>query len=210
MDIRQIKLSRMATFCYLVGDPASHFCALIDPAFDTDRLLNIAAEAGYTITDVINTHRHPDHCAGNAAIMAATGARLLIHHLEAKALGGFINRSFCRALGGKPSPPADILLRHDQVVTIGDLNLTVLHTPGHTPGGICLHGHGQLFTGDTLFVGSVGRTDLPGGSSATLLASIQKEIYALPDETVIWPGHDYGPATVSTVGREKQTNPFTG
>ncbi len=199
----------MATFCYLVGDPASCACALVDPAFDTRHLLDLAAEAGYAVRYVINTHRHPDHCAGNAAIVAATGARLMIHRDDADALDGFLNRAFCRAVGGRPSPPPDILLQHNDTIAIGGLTLTVLHTPGHTPGGICLYTPGHLITGDTLFAGSVGRTDLPGGSAPDLLDSIRKQIYMLPEKTIVWPGHDYGPTPASTVGQEKRTNPFT-
>ncbi len=209
MDIRQIKLSRMETFCYLAGDPGAGTCALIDPAFDTKRLLAAAGEAGYTITHIINTHGHADHCAGNAAIIKATGARLLIHHQDAARLSGVVNGLLCRALGGRRSPKPDIRLNHGDTIAIGNQSLRVLHTPGHSPGSICLYTRGNIITGDTLFVGGVGRTDLPGGSSATLLQSIRNHIYTLPGDTVVWPGHDYGPTPTSTVGQEMATNPFT-
>ena len=209
MDIRQIKLSRMDTFCYLVADEASGKCALIDPAFDVGGLLKTADGAGYTVAYVINTHGHADHCAGNAAVIKATGAKLMIHEKDADRLKGLMSGVFSAALGGRPSPKPDVLLRHEDIITVGDVPLTVLHTPGHTPGGICLYTPGHVFTGDTLFVGAVGRTDLPGGSARTLLTSIRTRIYKLPGDTVVWPGHDYGETPSSTVAREKRTNPFT-
>jgi glyoxylase-like metal-dependent hydrolase (beta-lactamase superfamily II) len=210
MEIKQILLSKMVNFCYLVGDEASKTCALIDPAFETDRILTEAERLGYRVTHIINTHGHSDHTAGNEAIKAATGAQLLIHELDAKRLGKVVHKTFSRILGGKGSPVPDVLLKDNDLVQIGDgINMRVIHTPGHTPGGICLYSDGHLFTGDTLFVGAVGRTDLPGGSSRQLLASIQKKIYTLPGSTIVWPGHDYGPYTSSTVEREKLTNPFT-
>lgn len=206
--VRQIKLSRMETFCYLVGDPASRTGLLIDPAFDMDRILAAAATAGFTITAVVNTHGHADHCCGNAAVMAATGARLHIHEEDARRLTGFFNGVLCRLLGGRPSPPPDVVLRHGEAMVLGQTPLTVLHTPGHTPGGICLYLPGHLFAGDTLFVGSAGRTDLSGGSIKDLHASIRTRLFPLPDHTLVWPGHDYGDRPVSTIGHEKQTNPF--
>ncbi len=199
----------MATFGYLVGDAASKTCGLIDPAFDTDRILAAADRRGYRVTHIINTHGHSDHTAGNQAIKAATGAKLLIHERDAGRLGKILNRTFSRMLGGKGSPGADVLLQDNELIQIGAITLRVLSTPGHTPGSICLYTAGHVFTGDTLFVGAVGRTDLPGGSTRRLRMSIQEKIYTLPGDTVVWPGHDYGPAPSSTVAREKKTNPFT-
>lgn len=199
----------MANFCYLIGDETSKTCALVDPAFETERILDEANRLGYKINDIINTHGHSDHTAGNGAIKAATGARVLIHELEAKRLGKVLHKTFSRLLGGKGSPSPDVLLQESDRIQIGMVHLEVLHTPGHTPGSICLYTDGHIFTGDTLFVGAVGRTDLPGGSTKQLLTSIQKKIYTLPGDTIVWPGHDYGPYPSSTVEREKNSNPFT-
>ena len=199
----------MATFCYLIGDKASKTCALIDPAFETDRILEKVKEAGYRVTHVINTHAHSDHTAGNGAIKAATGAQILIHEMDAKRLETFLNKTFSRILGGRGSPTPDVLLRDNDIINIGEISLKVLHTPGHTPGGICLYTDGNIFTGDTLFVGAVGRTDLPGGSMKQLLTSIREKIYTLPGDTIVWPGHDYGPLPSSTVQQERDMNPFT-
>lgn len=208
LTIEQIRLSKMATFAYLVMDAETGQAALIDPAFDTDRILATAEQMGATITHVINTHNHPDHTAGNAAALAATGARLVMHHLDADRLGGLLHRGFSRLLGGKGSPRPDRQVEDGDRIEIGRSSLAVIHTPGHTPGGICLYAPGHLFTGDTLFVGSVGRTDLPGGSARVLLASIRDNLYVLPGDTVVWPGHDYGSIPRSTIEREKATNPF--
>ena len=199
----------MANYCYLVGDELSKTCALIDPAFETDRILQEVESEGFHVTHIINTHGHSDHTAGNGAIQAATGAKLLIHELDAKSLGKLVHKTFSRLLGGKGSPKPDILLQDNDLIQIGESQLTVLHTPGHTPGGICLYSTGHIFTGDTLFVGAVGRTDLPGGSVKQLLASIQEKIYTLPSDTIVWPGHNYGQHPFSTVEQEKNSNPFT-
>jgi len=200
----------MANFCYLVGDKSLKTCALIDPAFETDRILAEAGGLGYRVTHIINTHGHSDHTAGNEAIKTATGAKLLIHEVDANRLGKVVHKTFSRILGGKGSPAPDVLLNDNDLIQIGDgTNLRVIHTPGHTPGSICLYSDGHIFTGDTLFVGAVGRTDLPGGSSKQLRTSIQEKIYTLPGSTIVWPGHDYGPSPSSTIEQEKHTNPFT-
>ncbi|MBR9980322.1 MAG: MBL fold metallo-hydrolase [Desulfatitalea sp.] len=209
MKVTQIKLSRMDTFCYLVGDEVSGKGALIDPAFDVPRILETVRAAGLSITHVINTHHHADHTAGNAEVLRATGARLCIHKQDAPALVKLTGRTFARVLGGKGSPAAHVLLTDGDIVRIGAIMLTVLHTPGHTPGGICLYATGHVFTGDTLFVGAVGRSDMSGGDGRQLIESIHTKIYTLPGETIVWPGHDYGDAPHSTVAAERESNPFT-
>ena len=209
MQIKQIRLAKMANFCYLIGDEVSKNCALIDPAFETDRILAEVDELAYSVTHIINTHGHSDHTAGNQAIKAATGAKLLIHTEDAGRLGKVLHSTFSRVLGGKGSPRADVLLQHNDMIQIGAVGLKVIHTPGHTAGGICLYSKGHVFTGDTLFAGALGRTDLPGGSMKQLLNSIHEKIYTLPGDTTVWPGHDYGPAPSSIVQREKDTNPYT-
>lgn len=207
--IIQIPLSKMATFAYVVGDPQTETCAVIDPACDISRILSAVREKKWTVAHVINTHGHADHTAGNAALIKETGARLSIHRLDAPALSGFLNKGFMFFLGGRPSPLADRLLEDGDEIRLGYESLKVIHTPGHTRGGICLYFPGYVITGDTLFVGSVGRTDLSGGSLKELVRSVREKIYTLPDDTIICPGHNYGPAPYSTVLKEKTTNPFT-
>ena len=207
MEIKQIKLSRMAVFCYLVADENTKTCALIDPAFDTDRILSEADRLQYRVTHIINTHGHSDHTAGNQGIKAATGARLLIHELDAGRLGKVMHKTFSRILGGKGSPRPDGLQHDDDFVRIGETPLRVIHTPGHTPGSICLYTEGHLFTGDTLFVGAVGRIDLPGGSRLQMRMSFREKIFTLPADTTVWPGHDYGRAPTSTLRKLKPVVP---
>jgi glyoxylase-like metal-dependent hydrolase (beta-lactamase superfamily II) len=209
MDVKQIYSSRMANFAYLVEDSASQTAAVIDPSFDPEKILAEAENDGCRITHVINTHGHSDHVSGNAAILEATRADLLIHEADADQVSKLLNRALSRVMGGRGSPRATRRLKDNEVIHIGETALTVIHTPGHTPGSVCLYAPGHLFTGDTLFVGAVGRTDLPGGSMEALLASIREKLYVLPEDTRIWPGHDYGNRPDSTIAYEKANNPFT-
>jgi glyoxylase-like metal-dependent hydrolase (beta-lactamase superfamily II) len=209
MLIEQMRLSRMAVFCYLVAEPSTGAAVLIDPAFETGRILERVRSLGCRVTHVINTHGHADHTAGNADIVKATGAALSIHYMDAQRLKGVLSTAVSRFFGGKGSPKPDLLLKDHDTIPVGREALSVIHTPGHTPGGICLYAPGHVITGDTLFVGGVGRTDLPGGSRKQLLTAIHDRIFSLPDDTRIWPGHDYGSAPYSTVGAEKAGNPYT-
>ncbi|MBF0099544.1 MAG: MBL fold metallo-hydrolase [Desulfobacterales bacterium] len=208
-EIIQIKLQKMDTFCYMIADKASKTCALVDPAFNTDRVLKIISDYNYRVTHVINTHYHFDHTAGNHAIIAKTRAKLLIHEFDVDGLFHFSTILLTKAFGGKLSPRPDVLLQDNDDIFIGRTKIHIIHTPGHTTGGICIYVEGNLFTGDSLFVGNVGRTDLYGSSESLLLSSIQSRIYTLPDKTIIWPGHDYGEFPYSTVDYERKNNPFT-
>lgn len=209
MEVHQILVGGMAVFCYVIQDLETQACALIDPAFETPKILDYVNKLGCKVEFVINTHGHSDHTAGNRAVIDATGAKLCIHEADAKKIGSLISKGITKVLGGGPSPKADVLLKDGDVIEIGKSRLEVIHTPGHTTGGICLYGGGNVFTGDSLFVGAVGRTDLPGGSSRRLLESIRTRLYTLPEETTVYPGHDYGETPTSTIGFEKATNPFT-
>ena len=131
---------------------------------------------------------------------------MLIHSIDAKSLGGVINSTFSRVLGGKGSPKPDILLEDNDEIKIGESIIKVIHTPGHTPGSICIYIPGNIFTGDTLFVEGCGRTDLPGGSFKQLSKSVHEKIYTLPENTIVWPGHDYGSMPHSTIAYEKKNN----
>lgn len=209
MDIRQIHIPKMDNFSYIVGDKATQTCAVIDPAFDPQKILHEIRAGGYIATHVINTHAHSDHTSGNSEIINATGASLCIHHDDAQQLQKLLSKAVSRVMGGKGSPEPDCLLSDGDIIRIGDTELKIIHTPGHTPGSICIYLPDDVFTGDTLFVEAVGRTDLPGGSFDRLMASVHEKLYSLPDDTRVWPGHDYGPAPYSTIGKEKQNNPFT-
>ncbi len=188
MRIIQLEIGDMGNFSYLVGCDKTGKALVIDPGYDVRRIHSKAGQAGLTIETIVNTHGHPDHTAGNAGLKELTGARIVIHCRDAAAC-----------------PDADECLQEETSLMLGDIRFEVIHTPGHTPGGICLYARGNLFTGDTLFVGDSGRTDLPGGHRPTLGASIRR-LMALPDDTVVWPGHNYGPTPSSTIGWEKRHN----
>ncbi|MCX7678688.1 MAG: MBL fold metallo-hydrolase [Spirochaetes bacterium] len=204
MILEQILVTHMAVFCYLIGDETTREAVLIDPAGDFDLIFDAVNKHGVTITKVINTHSHFDHTSGNDFVIKKTGAELLIHELEAKHLQSMINRMLSRINGGKGSPTPVRLLRDGDIIKIGSITLTVIHTPGHTEGSICLYTPGHIFTGDTLFTEGMGRTDLPGGSYKKIMESITKKILSLPDETIIWPGHHYGRFPQSTVREQKR------
>ena len=136
-----------------------------------------------------------------------TGAKIIIHKLDAPELQS-TPREMLQMFGAESSPTADILVTDGQLIQVGNVALQVIHTPGHTPGGMCLYLDGMVFTGDTLFVGSIGRTDFPGGSWEQLEESVKTRLYTLPGNTVVYPGHNYGIQTSSTIDHERQTNQF--
>jgi len=207
MIIRQIQVGAMAVFAYIVGDPESGEGLVIDPAANTEEILKEAKREGLTIRTIVNTHAHPDHTGGNATMKEKTGAAIVIHEADAQMLLSMPS-AYLRMFGALPSPPADLLVRDGDELKLGGTALTVIHTPGHTPGGMCLYADGAIFTGDTLFVEGVGRTDLPGGSWDVMAAAIREKLFSLPDATVVYPGHNYGSSPTSTIGREKSHNPY--
>ena len=188
MIIKQLEVGYMDNFCYIVGCEATRQAMVIDPGADVEQIVSIADEKGLKIVKILNTHGHGDHTAGNAKLKALSGAKIFIHELDADRY-----------------PEADFFLSKEEKLQLGEITFDVIHTPGHTPGGISLCARGNLFTGDTLFVGNSGRTDLPGGHRPTLGKSIRR-LMKLPDDTIIWPGHNYGPTTSSTIGWEKRNN----
>lgn len=188
MIVRQLEVGTLDNFSYLVGCEKTGKAVVIDPGPETEQIVAEAEKANLRIELIVNTHGHGDHTAGNARLKSLTGAKVAIHERDAGRI-----------------PKADIHLEGEESLAVGEIVFKVIHTPGHTPGGICLYTQGHLFTGDTLFVGDSGRTDLAGGHRPTLGASIRR-LMALPDDTVVWPGHDYGPTTSSTIGWEKRHN----
>lgn len=198
----------MDVFCYILGCEVTHKGLVIDPAGEEERILETTRAIGLTIESVVNTHGHPDHTCGNRKIAQQTGAKIYMHALDDRLFNTPQGQSMAMQMGFAPSPSADVLLEDGDTIPFGKSELAVFHTPGHSPGGICLYVENNLFTGDTLFVGAVGRTDLPGGSMEILLGSIKEKILSLPDETIIWPGHDYGGSPTSTIALEKRHNPY--
>lgn len=209
MFVKQMQVGSFAVFAYIVACKITKEALVIDPAAECERILKEAAEREYTIKYIVNTHCHVDHIMGNKRMKDLTGAEIVIHEKEAYSLSHQSPYSVSM-FGGEPSPPADITVKDGDYINIGETSLQVIHTPGHSPGSISLYHKGMVFTGDTLFVGGVGRTDLDGGSWEVLLSSVRSKLFALPDDTIVAPGHNYGEAPRSTIGHEKAYNPYVG
>ena len=207
MIIRQLVVGSMGVCCYLLGCEETRRAAVIDPGGDVPAILAAAREERLTIDYLINTHGHPDHDCGNGPLKAATKAQIVLHREDAAFFAQPEVKNYFSMLGLPASPPPDMLVEDGKIIAVGKIKLTVIHTPGHTPGGICLYAPPHLFTGDTLFVDGVGRTDFPGGDTKTLMRSIRQRLLALPPETKVWPGHGYG-GDSSTIGQEARHNPF--
>ncbi|MEL6821802.1 MAG: MBL fold metallo-hydrolase [Calditrichota bacterium] len=203
MKIHKLTLGYFAVNNYLIHSENSSKAILIDACEDYPSILRAIEENNLELAYLINTHGHADHMAGNRAILEATGAKLLAHK---KAVPLLLDPKLNLSVMISPitSPEPDQLLEEGDTVTLDDIKLDVLFTPGHAPGHISLIGDGLAFSGDVIFRGSIGRTDFPGCSYQDLERSILDKIYTLPDETVLYNGH--GPET--TVGHEKATNPF--
>ena len=204
MIIRKLELGPFAANCYIVGSESTKEGMIIDPGTMPDEILKHVDELDLKIKVIVLTHAHVDHVSALAAVKEATGADVAIHTDDVPLLRGGDSLAML-GLSQKGLPEPDRVLEEGDVIDIGDLHFSILHTPGHTPGGLCLYAEGQLFTGDTLFVGDSGRTDLQGGDRPALGASI-RSLMKLPDDTIVWPGHDYGDTASSTIGHEKRTN----
>ncbi|NLJ25749.1 MAG: MBL fold metallo-hydrolase [Firmicutes bacterium] len=203
MEIGVIAVGGFAVNCYVVYEKGRGI--VIDPGADAKTILAFTEQQGLEIEAIINTHGHFDHIGANGAIKNAFDAPLYIHWEDEPCLkDAKRNLSVWAGLEAMVSPPADYLLSGGEVLEVAGLRVEVLHTPGHSPGSICLSLGGVLFTGDTLFAGSVGRTDFPGASGEKLMDSLHNVIMPLPLETVVYPGH--GPA--SRLEAEMKHNPF--
>jgi len=199
-----IIVGALETNCYLVYCKETLECAVIDPGAEAERIFPIISRKQLKPVVILNTHGHVDHIGANKDVKEKFGIPLCIHSLDSPMLGESQESELSFFLGAKDSPPADSFLKDGDRVKIGNSNLQVIHTPGHSPGSVSFLGDIFLLSGDTLFWGGVGRTDLPGGSWQDLENSIKTKILTLPDETVVLPGH--GPST--SVGEEKNSNPF--
>ncbi len=205
MIIKLLTVGPLASNCYIVADETTGEGIIIDPADEAGNILQNVKELGLKIKLIFLTHGHCDHIAGLKEVKEATGAEITVHEDDAEYHG---QQAMAMALAFgfncPPPPPPDRLLKHGDSINISGLHFEVIHTPGHTPGGICLYGHGVLFSGDTLFNYGIGRYDLPGGDYTQLMNSLQGGLRSLPDDTIVYPGH--GPKT--TIGAERRSNPF--
>ncbi len=204
MIVIRLVVGPLQVNCFIVADEKTKDAVVVDPGDDAQDILRIIREKELKVRYVVNTHGHFDHVGANKALKDATGAEILIHEGDAPILAYAGKQSAAFGLKPVSSPPADRYVKHGDIISAGEVSLKVLHTPGHSPGGISLLEQGMVLTGDALFAGSIGRTDLPGGDLMTLLRSIKANLMTLPDDTRVFSGH--GPA--STIGEERQENPF--
>ncbi|MDP3062402.1 MAG: MBL fold metallo-hydrolase [Chloroflexota bacterium] len=206
LEVHAIVVAPLMENTYLVADQETRDCLVVDPGSEPERILAEIQRLRVRVALIVNTHGHVDHIGAVAALAQATGAPYAIHSADVPLLqnagSGVIATSMFPGFQLPPKP--DRTLADGDTLSAGGLSFTVLETPGHTPGSVCLLGHGIVLTGDTLFRGSIGRYDLPGGDGQRLMASIRAKLLPLPDETVVYSGH--GPE--STIGREKRYNPF--
>ncbi len=207
MLVKQLTVGMMGVCCYILTCEKTKEAVIIDPGGDEDRILDYCSQNGLRVKYIVNTHGHPDHVCGNARLQQATGAQIVMHAEDAAYFGDAGIKGYFSSLGLPESPPVDLQVKDGDVITFGEEQLQVIHTPGHTPGGVCLYSPPHCFTGDTVFVGAVGRTDFPGGSMQQMLEAIRSRLLTLPPETIVWPGHGYG-GLQSTIAREERTNPY--
>jgi len=206
MIVKMLVVGPFASNCYIVGSSSTKEGMIIDPGAEAGTILKTVQQTGLSISLIVATHAHMDHIDALQAVKEETNAPFALHEAEEALLSGGAMRPL-QSLGFSPyqsAPEPDRLLKDGDRIDVGDLHFEVLHTPGHSPGGICLSGHGVVFSGDALFNFSIGRTDFPGGSYERLLKGIREKLMVLPDETIVYPGH--GPAT--TIGDERRGNPF--
>jgi len=206
MILEKLVVGQFASNCYIVGSESSQEGMIIDPGDEAELILKKVKQLGLDIKLVILTHGHIDHTGALKRVKEATAAEVAIHTDDAKTLGEK-SLSLLFGLSHQAPPPPDRLLKGWDSLDIGDLHFTVLHTPGHTPGGICLFGEigeGILFSGDTLFNYGIGRTDLPGGNYSQLMDSIHTKLMVLDDNIIVYPGH----GAETTIGAERRGNPF--
>jgi hydroxyacylglutathione hydrolase len=185
MFFRQIKQSG-DNFSYVIADEATRECAVVDPDFNTDAIIRLVKDQRLTVKYVIDTHSHFDHIAGNEELKSTFGAKIVAHKLA--------------------DIDKDVSVDDGDKLKVGEITIRMIYTPGHTRDGICLLVDGKLLTGDTLFVGECGRTDLPGSSSKDMYNSLFNKLMKLDDSIEVYPGHDYGSRPYSTIGLEKKTN----
>jgi hydroxyacylglutathione hydrolase len=204
MFVKRLEVGYLAANCYIIADAENKKAVIIDPGGDAEEILAVIDEHEFDVEYIILTHGHADHIAGLKKVKEATCAKVAVHEKDAgmllsatENLSQFIGSGFMLS-------PADINLCGGERLTVADLTFEIIHTPGHTPGGISIKVNNMIFTGDTLFAGSIGRTDFPGGSYEQLLSSVKDKLLNEPDDVKVFPGHGPG----STIGQEKKSNPF--
>ncbi len=201
---KQLELGPMQNYVYLIGSAETRKVAVVDAAWEIDTILRLAATDDVEITHAFVTHTHPDHVGGRFAgteiegvteLLGKCKAKVVVHRAEAEFLKGLSASDLIKAESGDK-------------IDVGGVEIQLLHTPGHTPGSQCFLVDDRIVSGDTLFIGSCGRVDLPGSNPEQMYYSLTQKLMALPDETILFPGHNYSDRPTSTIGVEKQTNPY--
>jgi len=203
--LKQLQCGEMANYVYLIGDPATRQAAVVDPAWDVDGVLQIAAADGYSIRKVLITHTHQDHTGGELFGHYIPGVVELLDKLDVPV---YVHKTETHILKNVPAS-SKVPSENLQVIDLGgEVQITLLHTPGHTPGSQCFLVQNRLVSGDTLFIGACGRVDLPGSSPQDMYNSLVHKLMRLDDATVLYPGHHYAAQPTSTIGAERQHNPY--
>jgi hydroxyacylglutathione hydrolase len=206
--LKQVQVGPMMNFVYILGCAKTRQAAVVDPAWDVPLIRQTAQEMGLELSDVLLTHSHPDHINGLPELLEAANVRVHMHRSETEymrqmAVQFGVPVDFVELSVGNCRPVSD-----GEEVTLGELPVRVLHTPGHTPGSVCYLAEDNLFSGDTLFINACGRVDLPGGDPGAMWFSLNRKLAALDDRTVIHPGHNYGNRRSSTIGEQRRSNPY--
>jgi hydroxyacylglutathione hydrolase len=205
--LRQEQLGPMANYVYLIGDPLTHKAVVVDPAWDVEAICNIAASDGYEIDKILITHYHPDHLGGHMMGQTIEGAAEMLERVKAKVYLHKEEAALSKRVAGLSD--SDIVsVDSGDTASVGNLTLRFIHTPGHTPGSQCFLVDGKLISGDTLFIGSCGRVDLPGSDPEQMYYSLNQKLRNLDDATVVYPGHAYAPEPNSTIGEQKRRNMY--
>ncbi|MDA8085892.1 MAG: MBL fold metallo-hydrolase [Nitrospiraceae bacterium] len=204
LQFQILEVGPLAANCIIAWDGVLAEGIVVDPGDEPGRIMDFINGSALKVKYIVCTHAHFDHVGAVPEVKAATGAPVAVHEDEMEIYGGVKDQAAFWGYELDPLPPPDVLLKDGDAINIGAVRLEVMHTPGHSPGGICIVGYGAVFSGDTLFNSGIGRTDGPGCSHAQLMASIRSKLLALPDKTVVLPGH--GPGT--TIGQERMVNPF--
>jgi hydroxyacylglutathione hydrolase len=203
--LKQMELGEMANYVYLIGSTRTKEAAVIDPAWEIDRIVELAQADGMTLTHVLVTHSHPDHVGGTLFGLQIQGVAELLDRVDAKVVVHKAEAGHLTPVAGSNIMRVD----HGDTLKLGDVTVTIIHTPGHTPGSQCFLMWDRLVTGDTLFIGSCGRVDLPGSSPEQMYDSLTNRVMRLDDKTIVLPGHNYAAGRMSSsIGEERAKNPF--